>query len=217
VAWRARRDSNPQPSDPYIPVQASGPVQDSPRPRSRPSWLSRRVQIIRRLFIRAAPSGSLCWHPQWFSRAFVIHCPPLLLPGLSAYPPAAPSKIIPRISRVASDGPFAPTSGAAGRLPAALAIAGRGRSLVLAVVRGRCCTLLLYRLADCLIAHWSTPRCARFRLAERPFSRPGEVPSCCAVYERTVLPRLAGASRCLPGLLSQMLSVTAHSQAGKDA
>src|SRR6185312_5789072 len=38
---------------------------------------------------------------QWFSRASVIHWSPPLLPGLSAYPPAVSSKIIPRISREA--------------------------------------------------------------------------------------------------------------------
>ena len=43
-----------------------------------------------------------------FSRAYVIHCPPLLLPGLSAWRPAASSKIIPRISRAASDWPLRP-------------------------------------------------------------------------------------------------------------
>ena len=34
---------------------------------------------------------------QWFSRAYVIPCPPLLLPGLSAYRPSTSPKIIPRI------------------------------------------------------------------------------------------------------------------------
>ena len=38
---------------------------------------------------------------QWFSRAYVIYCLPLLLPGLSACPSSTSSKIIPCISREA--------------------------------------------------------------------------------------------------------------------
>jgi hypothetical protein len=40
---------------------------------------------------------------QWFSRASVTHCPPLLLPGLPARPPSTSSKIIPCISREGSE------------------------------------------------------------------------------------------------------------------
>jgi hypothetical protein len=43
-----------------------------------------------------------------FSRAYVIHYPPLLLPGLSACSPTTSSKIIPRMSREASDWPRRP-------------------------------------------------------------------------------------------------------------
>jgi hypothetical protein len=41
-------------------------------------------------------------------KSVVIHHPPLLLPGLSALQLAMPSKIIPRISREASDWPAIP-------------------------------------------------------------------------------------------------------------
>jgi hypothetical protein len=40
---------------------------------------------------------------QWFSRASVTHCPPVLLPGLPACPPSTSSKIIPCISREGSE------------------------------------------------------------------------------------------------------------------
>ena len=46
--------------------------------------------------------------PKRFSRAYAIHRPPLLLPGLSEGPPSAPSKIIPCISREDSDRPRRP-------------------------------------------------------------------------------------------------------------
>ena len=87
------------------------------------------------------------------------------------------------------------TSGASGRLSAVPATAGCGRQLVLVAGRGRCCTLLLYRLAARLAARLGGVHgadSATFRFSGRTYPQLAEiVRELCAVAGRWCLPLVA--------------------------
>ena len=104
------------------------------------------------------------------------------------------------------------TGGAAGRLSAVPANAGRGWQLVLVTVRGRCCTLLLYRPAP--VSLLNPARCAEW--ARRPSAfQAGHIPSWQKSCECYALLPVAGACCWLLLLLSPLLS--GWSEALRDA